>query len=337
MPSLKDLKNRIDSVKSTQKITKAMQMVAAAKLRRAQECGRSGPSLCRTHGRCWRAWPAVYDGQVRMRPCCSAATVKDQVHLLVVATGERGLCRRLQLVHRRVWRAIMPTSSWRSGQDRQDPDRRAQGQRASSSASIADKIVDAISYREVKNDGLYAQASDDQPEGAGPVCAGEFDVATLFFAKFKLGDQPDPDRQADHPGQDRTDSRARARSPRACVYEYEPSEEAIVEPTCCRAISQRAGLPRHAGKQRFVLRCADVRNGQCHPQCGRNDQQAAAELQPPASGPDHQRTHRNHLGRGSALTHQRGRTNGRRRRPVAFRRSLAPSLTWCSTITCPPS
>ena len=50
MPSLKEFRNRIASVKSTQKITKAMQMVAAAKLKRAQSASRSGAALCRAHG-----------------------------------------------------------------------------------------------------------------------------------------------------------------------------------------------------------------------------------------------------------------------------------------------
>jgi len=67
MPSLKDLKNRIASVKSTRKITKAMQMVAAAKLRRAQDAAATAPRLL-------------------------SGTGSDQTHLLVVMTAERGLC-----------------------------------------------------------------------------------------------------------------------------------------------------------------------------------------------------------------------------------------------------
>jgi F-type H+-transporting ATPase subunit gamma len=89
MPSLKDLKNRIASVKATRKITKAMQMVAAAKLRRAQEAAEAArpyaesmARFCQPRRRPW----------ARKRAALMAGTGKDQVHLLVVMTAERGLC-----------------------------------------------------------------------------------------------------------------------------------------------------------------------------------------------------------------------------------------------------
>jgi F-type H+-transporting ATPase subunit gamma len=102
MPSLKDLRNRIASVKSTQKITKAMQMVAAAKLRRAQEAAEARVPMP-------SAWPVLIANLAAgvCRPTTRrkllAGTGKDQKHLLVVATGERGLCRRVQ--HQRRSRA----------------------------------------------------------------------------------------------------------------------------------------------------------------------------------------------------------------------------------------
>jgi hypothetical protein len=89
MASLKDLRNRIASVKATQKITKAMQMVAAAKLRRAQEAAEAA----RPYASAWRG--AGQSGRRRAKagaPKLLAGTGKDQVHLLVVATAERGLC-----------------------------------------------------------------------------------------------------------------------------------------------------------------------------------------------------------------------------------------------------
>src|SRR3546814_10989942 len=90
MPSLKSLKVRITSVKSTQKITKAMKMVAAAKLRRAQEAAEAG----RPYAERLAAVMASLGAKVQIgpeSPTLLAGTGKDQVHLLVFATSERGL------------------------------------------------------------------------------------------------------------------------------------------------------------------------------------------------------------------------------------------------------
>ena len=90
MPSLKDLKNRIASVKATQKITKAMQMVAAAKLRRAQEAAEAA----RPYSERMASVMANISGAVSGddAPRLMSGTGKDDVHLLVVCTAERGLC-----------------------------------------------------------------------------------------------------------------------------------------------------------------------------------------------------------------------------------------------------
>ncbi|MEP3639685.1 MAG: F0F1 ATP synthase subunit gamma, partial [Paracoccaceae bacterium] len=91
MPSLKDLKNRIDSVKNTRKITKAMQMVAAAKLRRAQEAAeQSRPYTERFTA--VMAGLAASVGDSAGAPKLLSGTGSDQTHLLVVMTSERGLC-----------------------------------------------------------------------------------------------------------------------------------------------------------------------------------------------------------------------------------------------------
>src|SRR6476469_4793414 len=91
MPSLKDLRNRIASVKATQKITKAMQMVAAAKLRRAQ----SAAAAARPDAESMTVVLANIASGVTIgpeTPRLLAGTGADQVHLLVVCTAERGLC-----------------------------------------------------------------------------------------------------------------------------------------------------------------------------------------------------------------------------------------------------
>ena len=90
MPSLKDLKNRIASVKSTQKITKAVQLVAAAKLRRAQDAAIAARPYAERMSSVLASLGAAYAGRSDAPPLL-AGTGRDQVHLLVVATGERGL------------------------------------------------------------------------------------------------------------------------------------------------------------------------------------------------------------------------------------------------------
>ena len=91
MPSLKDLKIRIDSVKSTRKITKAMQMVAAAKLRRAQESAESARPYAERMGAVMANLTAAAAGS-ETAPKLLRGTGSDQTHLLIVATAERGLC-----------------------------------------------------------------------------------------------------------------------------------------------------------------------------------------------------------------------------------------------------
>src|SRR5690606_40912353 len=90
MPSLKDLKNRIASVKATQKITKAMKMVAAAKLRRAQEAAEAARPYAERMDKVLTGLSAASAGNADA-PLLLQGTGRDQVHLLVVATGERGL------------------------------------------------------------------------------------------------------------------------------------------------------------------------------------------------------------------------------------------------------
>lgn len=90
MPSLKDLKNRIASVKATQKITKAMKMVAAAKLRRAQEAAEAARPYSQRMGAVLANIAKAVEADVA--PALMTGTGKDNVHLLVVCTAERGLC-----------------------------------------------------------------------------------------------------------------------------------------------------------------------------------------------------------------------------------------------------
>jgi F-type H+-transporting ATPase subunit gamma len=232
MPSLKDLKNRIDSVKSTQKITKAMQMVAAAKLRRAQEAAEAARPYAERMGKVLAALGAVYDGQENA-PVLLGGTGKDQVHLLVVATGERGLAGGFNSSIARLARehaaklisqgkTVKILTVGRKGHDilrRQYPE----------------LIIDTFNFREIKQVG-FTQAKLVADKVLDLFNAGEFDVATLFFAKFGSVISQVPTAQQIIPAKLPAQAEGAAEAS-AVPYEYEPSEEAIVEDLLPRNIS----------------------------------------------------------------------------------------------------
>ncbi|WP_108462567.1 F0F1 ATP synthase subunit gamma [Devosia naphthalenivorans] len=233
MPSLKDLKNRIDSVKSTQKITKAMQMVAAAKLRRAQEAAEAARPYAERMGKVLAALGAVYDGQENA-PVLLGGTGNDQVHLLVVATGERGLAGGFNSSIARLARehaaklisqgkTIKILTVGRKGHDilrRQYPN----------------NIVDTFNFREIKQVG-FTQAQQVADKVLEMFNAGEFDVATLYFAKFGSVISQVPTAQQLIPAKLEKPEGEGAVEASAVPYEYEPSEEAIVEDLLPRNIS----------------------------------------------------------------------------------------------------
>jgi len=233
MPSLKDLKNRIDSVKSTQKITKAMQMVAAAKLRRAQDAAEAARPYAERMGKVLAALGAVYDGQENA-PVLLGGTGKDQVHLLVVATGERGLAGGFNSSIARLARehaakllsqgkTVKILTVGRKGNDilkRQYPE----------------LIVDTFNFREIKQVG-FVQAQQVADKVLAMFNAGEFDVATLFFAKFGSVISQVPTAQQLIPAKLEKPAGEGVVEASAVPYEYEPSEEAIVEDLLPRNIA----------------------------------------------------------------------------------------------------
>jgi len=233
MPSLKDLKNRIDSVRSTQKITKAMQMVAAAKLRRAQDAAEAARPYAERMGKVLAALGAVYDGQENA-PALLGGTGKDQVHLLVVATGERGLAggfnssiARLARDHAQKLisqgKTVKILTVGRKGHDilrRQYPE----------------LIVDTFNFREVRQVG-FTQAQQVADKVLELFAAGEFDVATLYFAKFGSVISQVPTAHQLIPAKlEKLEAEGDVNAP-SVPYEYEPSEEAIVEDLLPRNIS----------------------------------------------------------------------------------------------------
>ena len=181
MASLKQLKMRIASVKSTQKITKAMKMVAAAKLRRASEAAEAA----RPYSERMAAVLASLGSKVTPgpeSPKLLAGTGSDQVHLLVIASSERGLCggfntNIVRLARRKIETLVAEGKTvkllfvGKKG--------RAQLQR-----SHASHIVGSIDISEMKRAGF----SDAQRIADAIVARfndGEFDVAHLFFARFR--------------------------------------------------------------------------------------------------------------------------------------------------------
>ena len=229
MPSLKDLKNRIASVKSTQKITKAMQMVAAAKLRRAQEAAEAARPYAQRMTQVLASLGAAYAGRADA-PVLLGGTGKDQVHLLVVATGERGLAggfnssiaRLARDEANRLLREGKTVKILTVGRKGNDILKR----------TFASNIVEAISFREVRQIG-YVNAASVGEKILAMYAAGEFDVATLFFATFKSVISQEPTALQLIPAK----FEAPAANAGSVTYDYEPDEEAILNDLLPRNIS----------------------------------------------------------------------------------------------------
>jgi F-type H+-transporting ATPase subunit gamma len=221
MASLKDLKNRIASVKSTQKITKAMQMVAAAKLRRAQEVAEAARPYAERMGQVLSALGGAYAGRSDA-PALLGGTGKDQVHLLIVATGERGLAGGFNSSIARLARetaqrllgegkTVKILTVGRKGND-------------ILKRNYSSHIVDSITFRDVRQLG-FANAQTVGDKILQMYAAGEFDVATLFYARFRSVISQVPTAQQLIPAKVDTTESPTAGS---VTYDYEPDEEAIL-------------------------------------------------------------------------------------------------------------
>ena len=181
MASLKDLRNRIASVKATRKITKAMQMVAAAKLRRAQEAAVAARPYAERMAVVLANLASAMDGQDGA-PKLLAGTGADQVHLLVVATAERGLCGGfnssiVKIAREAADRLIAQGKTVKImtvGKKGADSLKRNYGK----------YVVEAVDFR-----GAKAVHFDHATNVASKILsmfeAGAFDVCTLFFSEFK--------------------------------------------------------------------------------------------------------------------------------------------------------
>ena len=225
MPSLKDMRNRIASTKATQKITKAMQMVAASKLRRAQgavEVARPYAGRIETVLGNIAASIAGSD----TAPPLLAGTGRDQVHLLVVCTAERGLCGPFnsQIVRLARERANALAEKGKEvkflcvGRKGYEQLRRLYER----------QIVEVIELRGVRAIG-FEHAQGIAENIVSRFEKGEFDVCTLFFSRFKSVIAQIPTAQqiipaAPAPAADAAEDTAAV----PASYEYEPEEEDIL-------------------------------------------------------------------------------------------------------------
>jgi F-type H+-transporting ATPase subunit gamma len=245
MASLKDLRNRIASVKATQKITKAMQMVAAAKLRRAQMAAEAARPYAERMGAVLANVASGIVGSANA-PALLAGTGKDDVHLLVVCTAERGLCGAFNSSIARLARDRANSLMARGktvkilcvGKKGYDVLRR----------QFARQIVDLIELRNVRTMS-FSNADEIGKRVLAMYEAGEFDVATLFFSQFKSVIAQIPTAQQIIPAE--IPAQIASTGAQAC-YEYEPEESEILATLLPRNISVqifRALLENGASEQ----------------------------------------------------------------------------------------
>jgi len=233
MASLKELKNRISSVKSTQKITKAMQMVAAAKFRRAQEAAESARPYAERMEGVLGSLAASMIGTPGA-PALLAGTGADQTHLLIVATSERGLCGAFNtnIVKLARQKAAELTAQGKTvkilcvGRKGATALRREWGQ----------NFVDEIDFQGVRSVG-FAEAQSVADKVLSMFEAGEFDVATLFYARFKSVIAQVPTAQQLIPAQFDASEDAAGPDLKGAIYDYEPDEEAILADLLPRNVS----------------------------------------------------------------------------------------------------
>ena len=217
MPSLKDLKNKIASVKNTRKITKAMQMVSAAKLRRAQDAAEAARPYAERMSAVM-AGLAAGVGKSESAPKLLVGNGSDKVHLLVVMTAERGLCGGFNSTIVRLARAkaiellaagktVKILTVGKKGREQLRRD-------------LGAHFVGHVDLSEVKRVG-YANAQTIARDILARFEAGECDVVTLFFNRFQSVIAQIPTAQQVIPA-------VFEETGAVAQYDYEPSEEAIL-------------------------------------------------------------------------------------------------------------
>jgi F-type H+-transporting ATPase subunit gamma len=245
MPSLKALRTRINSVKSTQKITSAMKMVAASKLRRAQQQAEAARPYAERMERMLQALAASVAGSPTAPPLL-VGTGQDKTHLLIAVTADRGLAgafnsqigRATRNLARRLESEGKTVKILAVGRKGRDYLRR----------ELSSRIVDDISYAG-KRRLEFSDAQDVGQRVAAMLAAGEIDVATLVYNRFQsVISQVVTEQQvipAPPPAEQETEDTGGA------IYEFEPDEETILAKLLPQALSiqmYRALLESAAGE-----------------------------------------------------------------------------------------
>lgn len=234
MANLKDLRNRITSVQSTQKITKAMKMVAASKLRRAQEAAEAARPYAERMENVLASLASSMVGQAG-GPKLLAGTGRAHVQLVVVATSERGLCGGFNTNIVKGARAKI-ASLIAEGKDVRIVTVGKKGA-ASLKRDYSSRIVRHFDLSHVKRL-AYGDAAPIADYLLASFEAGEFDVCTLFYAKFQSALTQIITAQQMIPASFDAENTADLGN---AIYDYEPDETEILE----------ALLPRNLGVQIF--------------------------------------------------------------------------------------
>jgi|TARA_B110000305_G_C19415411_1_gene627725 F-type H+-transporting ATPase subunit gamma len=226
MATLKDLRNRIKSVKSTQKITKAMKMVAAAKLRKAQDRAEKGrPYSDKMNVIITNLKNSITD--IDSAPKLLVGNKKSQKHLCIVMTADRGLCggfntnicRRARLFFNEVLESGKELKIITIGSKGHDQIKRVFGK----------YVIDKISFKDLKQ--ISINESDEVTTKVIDMFnRDEFDVCTIFYNKFKSIMSQEPQAQQVIPILSTTkENLQEEESENQSQYEYEPDQEEILE------------------------------------------------------------------------------------------------------------
>ena len=243
MASLKEMRNRIASVKATRKITKAMQMVAAAKLRRAQEAAQAARPYAERMDRVLAnlASKAIKEGASPLL----VGTGKDQVHLLVVMTAERGLCGGFNSNIARLARADIQ----RLTREGKTVKIMCVGRKGADNLrrDFAQLIVERIDLKAVKQMS-FTNAEDISQKVMAMFQAKEFDICTIYFSQFQSVIAQKPTALQLIPAKV---PEAKADAGAKSAVEYEPSEEEVLGDLLVRNISTQIfrGLLENAASE----------------------------------------------------------------------------------------
>jgi F-type H+-transporting ATPase subunit gamma len=224
MPSLKDLKNRIASVKSTQKITAAMKMVAASKLRRAQEQAEAGRPFAERMGRMLESLAANVSSNGE-GPKLMTGTGKQDVHLLLVISSDRGLCGGFNgTIVREARRQIARLEGEGKTVKVMTVGRKARDQiRRTNPNSVIH------SYEDIGRKRLsFSEADTITTKVLEMYEAGEFDVASVIYNKFKSAMTQIVTVQQVVPFAVSGEEAAETGGELKAMYQFEPDEEQIL-------------------------------------------------------------------------------------------------------------